>query len=125
MHGIVERIQRTERNGHIRSDDGRAYYFEPDELANSTWDQLALGMTVDFDVDEAMASDGPKAKDIRVAGEVKAKAADELAPSQVQNPDVEAITTQVPPSSVEDNKQDEASWESFPASDSPAAGKST
>jgi hypothetical protein len=124
MQGIVERIQRDERHGHIRSDDGRAFYFEPNELANSTWEQLLLGTKVDFDVDEPMANDGPKAKDIHVQGEVKPIAPDEMPTGLTDNPDAGAIATQVPPTTM-GSKQDEASWESFPASDSPAAGKST
>jgi len=124
MHGIVERIQRDQQNGSIRSDDGRAFYFDSMELANVSFDNLLLGMKVNFDALEPMASDGLQARDIRVEGEIKPLQPDEVRLAKNKNPDVEAITSQVPPDSAKDGVE-LSSWESFPASDSPARGETT
>jgi hypothetical protein len=124
MHGIVERIRRDEQNGSIRADDGREFYFESIELANVSFDNLLLGMKVDFDALEPMASDGLQARDIHVDGEVKPLASGEVPPSKSENPDVEAIASQTPPAAAQDSV-DESSWESFPASDPPAKHETT
>jgi hypothetical protein len=119
MHGIVERIRRDAQNGSIRADDGREFDFESTELSNLDFDDLLLGMKVDFDAQEPMDSDGLEATEIRVEGEVKPVAADEVRAKDNKNPDVEAIASQTPAASV-NNEVDEAAWETFPASDPPA-----
>ena len=126
MHGIVERIRRDEQNGSIRSDDGRLFYFEQEELANVSFDNLLLGMKVDFDALEPMASDGLQARDIHVEGDTVAPSRPEtLSPEKAAQPDAAAAQSQVPPRAVEDSSVDEASWEAFPASDPPAKHETT
>lgn len=120
MQGIIERIQRDSETGVIRGDDGREFSFQQGSLGGLPFEALKLGTKVEFGV-----AGEAEAINVQVAGEMKAEAADRLSPSEQENPDVGAVSSQVPPAAVASDEVNEPSWESFPTSDAPARHQTT
>ncbi len=126
MKGTVEHIQRDERTGSIFDANGRSFNFDHSSLTGIEFDSLLVGTKVEFRPSGATAEGQSFAIDVRpVEEQLTAKAADDLPPEKATEQEASAVASQVPPEAVQGNEVDESSWESFPASDAPSAGKFT
>jgi ribosome-associated translation inhibitor RaiA len=62
MRGVVAKLFPEERYGFIAGPDGNEYYFSPENVAEATFEQLEIGMPVQFL--EEIAGEGRQAKRI-------------------------------------------------------------
>jgi hypothetical protein len=118
MQGTVERLNRGNGTGVILGEDGRDYQLDVGSLRGIAIEDVKLGMRVEFQprshnalVDEVEVSgmhEAPKPGTPVEAAKEEGVPADQAVPSIVRRDEVA-----------------EASWESFPASDSPANSGTT
>jgi hypothetical protein len=118
MQGTVERLNRSEGIGRIFAEDGREFQFDVASLRGIAIEDVKLGMRVEFvprsgntlvdDVEVFGAHEAPKPATPVDAAQEEGVPADQAVPPIVKRDDVA-----------------ESSWESFPASDSPANSGTT
>ncbi|HXH20626.1 MAG TPA: hypothetical protein VNN10_01260 [Dehalococcoidia bacterium] len=114
MRGTVSRVILQGRFGFLNAEDGREYYFQEGALEEVALDELAPGTAVSFAPAESSPAEAanPTATNVRLE-----PSAAEEAPAQN---DRGGSLEHGPPPEVEAHEVNEASWESFPASDPPA-----
>lgn len=115
MQGILDRISTEAREGTITGEDARPFSFGAGDLENLDFEKLVLGMRLEFEPADSTA------RHVRPAHDQISAAAAATLMDDNKAVNLETDQTQVPTRAVEEDSVDESSWESFPASDPPAA----
>lgn len=71
LHGRVAELDREGGYGQIAATDGRLVYFHRNSVADDQFDNLAVGDTVDFNVNPGEGEKGPQASFVRTIGSLK------------------------------------------------------
>ena len=123
MQGVVSKVLPDQRFGLIQGEDERELIFDEAGMADAPFDGLEPGSHVEFEVDEETVDVRPRAIAVRLCkNELPAYLKEVLILTKAGPSGRGGRVQQEMPADVEGDPVDEASWESFPASDPPATG---
>jgi hypothetical protein len=119
MRGQVKHLIPGAQRGIIQAEDGAEYVFERDVLTGLSFDELRPGSIVEFEP-STVSDEGARAM---LVGPPSRPAQDRpLTPTEETPAERGGGLANKPPPEVKKDEVNEASWESFPASD-PSTGK--
>ena len=118
MQGTVERLNRSDGTGLIFGEDGRDFQFDVASLRGIAIEDVKLGMRVEF----VPRSDNKLVDEVAIYGANEAP--HPATPVDAAKED-DVPADQAVPAIIKRDEVAEASWESFPASDSPANSGTT